>query len=86
VNEILDAAQVVFQAPKASTGSACTASDCHQWVEIRVGKLDLPLMDSTNSTNNSISGSTDVSQLIQRSFWLDCDTYPDPTANVLCKP
>ena len=86
VNEILDAAQVVFQAPKASNGSACTASDCHQWVEIRVGKLDLPLMDSTNSTNTSISGSTDVSQLIQRSFWLDCDTYPDPTENVLCKP
>ena len=86
VDEILDAAQVVFQAPKASNGSACTSNDCHQWVEIRVGKLDLPLMDSTNSTNNSISSSTDISQLIQRSFWLDCDTYPDPTENVLCKP
>lgn len=73
VNEIIDAAQVIFQHPAAQDGSACTASDCRQSVEIRVGKMNIPVMDAGNSNNagESVAEKTDLTDLLPRMFWND---------------
>lgn len=76
VNEILNSAQIVFRAPEYETGSdgeLVCKNDCQQTVEIRVGKMSLPLMDESNSNNESgnVSESTDLSSIIPRIFWRD---------------
>jgi Tfp pilus tip-associated adhesin PilY1 len=80
VNEILSAAQIVFRIPTASDGTTCTEGDCKQTVEIRVGKMNLPLMDDSNSDNantgnstSDIAGKTDLSGILPRIFWRDHD-------------
>lgn len=79
-NEILSAAQIVFRIPTADDGTACKAGDCQQTVEIRVGKMNLPLMDDSNSDNantgnseSDIAGKTDLSDILPRMFWRDHD-------------
>jgi hypothetical protein len=49
-------------------------------VEIRVGKMNLPLMDDSNSNNantgnstSDIAGKTDLSDILPRMFWRDHD-------------
>ncbi len=71
LNEILSSAQILFKEPTASDGSACTATDCHQSVEIRVGKMSVPLMDSGNSQNGSgnTAESTDLTDILPLIFW-----------------
>lgn len=73
VNEILDVPQVIFQEPMASDGGPCTPIDCVQGVEIRVGKMNLPLMDAHNSDNASgnVAETTDLSDILPRLFWND---------------
>lgn len=75
VNEILDGAQIVFRTPAAVDGSACQENDCYQGVEIRVGKMAMPIMDSGNADNSSpdVAGRTDISGILPRVFWLDHD-------------
>jgi hypothetical protein len=80
VNEILSAAQIVFRLPTASDGTTCKEGDCKQTVEIRVGKMNLPLMDDSNSNNantgnstSDIAGKTDLSDILPRMFWRDHD-------------
>jgi Tfp pilus tip-associated adhesin PilY1 len=67
VNEILDAAQVVFRAPSDASGNACTgANNCNsQFVEVRVGKMSLPLVDKTNTANANV----DIGDVMPRTFW-----------------
>jgi Tfp pilus tip-associated adhesin PilY1 len=67
VNEILDSAQVVFSNPTTATGTACTnSSDCTtQFVEIRVGKMNLPLVDKTNAPGTR----TNIGDILPRMFW-----------------
>jgi Tfp pilus tip-associated adhesin PilY1 len=67
VNEILDAAQVVFRAPSDASGNACTsANNCNsQFVEVRVGKMSLPLVDKTNTANASVN----IGNVLPRAFW-----------------
>ena len=82
-NEIPSAAQIVFRQPVAQVSgpndsSACTADNCHQTVEIRIGKMNLPLMDETNSsvgdsTVQGIAESVDLSNIMPRVFWRDQD-------------
>jgi hypothetical protein len=71
VNEILDAAQIIFRAPIAANGSDCTASDCQQSVEIRVGKTNLPLLDVSNTTGDTVSESANIGNILPRVFWMD---------------
>lgn len=72
VNEILGGAQIVFLDPKGGNGvDECTAGDCQQTVDIRVGKMLLPVMDSTNAIGNGVAGSVDVSDILPRTFWRD---------------
>ncbi|MGB5598511.1 MAG: PilC/PilY family type IV pilus protein [Thiothrix litoralis] len=78
VNEILDAAKIVFRMPAASDGGVCTEGDCQQTVEIRVGKMEMPVMDAANSDNantgisvQDIAGKTDLTDIMPRMFWLD---------------
>lgn len=80
VNEILDAAKIVFRMPTAKDGSDCKEGDCKQTVEIRVGKMQLPVMDDSNSDNSNtgssvedIAGKTDLSDILPRIFWRDDD-------------
>ena len=71
VNEILDAAQIVFHSPAATDGTACTATDCqNQYVEIRVGKMNLPLVDNSN-TSATDAGKLDIGEFLPRIFWRD---------------
>lgn len=72
VNEILGGAQIVFLDPKGGNGvDECTAGDCQQAVDIRVGKMLLPVMDSANAIGNGVAGSVDVSDILPRTFWRD---------------
>lgn len=77
VNEILDAAQVIFRLPKAADGTACSSSDCqNQYVEIRVGKMSLPLVDNTN-TSGTGAGIMNIGNILPRIFWRD-DSVENP--------
>lgn len=78
VNEILDAAKIVFRSPSAADGGACEEGDCQQTVEIRVGKMEMPIMDDSNSANDAtgnsvqdIAAKTDLTGILPRMFWLD---------------
>ncbi len=72
INEILGGAQVIFNAPTATNGiDPCSASDCQQTVDIRVGKMLLPVMDSTNAPGGSVASSVDLTDILPRMFWLD---------------
>jgi hypothetical protein len=70
VNEILSGAQIVFLDPTAKNGvGACSEGDCQQTVEIRVGKMLLPVMDSSNALGSGVAGSVDLSDILPRIFW-----------------
>ncbi|WP_028487682.1 PilC/PilY family type IV pilus protein [Thiothrix lacustris] len=78
VNEILDAAKVIFRLPSAADGGDCEEGDCQQTVEIRVGKMEMPVMDDANSANDvtsngvkDIAAKTDLTDIMPRMFWLD---------------
>ncbi len=72
VNEILGGAQIVFLDPAGSNGvGACTEGDCQQTVEIRVGKMLLPVMDNNNALGSGVAGSVDLSDILPRTFWRD---------------
>ena len=78
INEILDAAKIVFRTPSAADGGACEEGDCQQTVEIRVGKMEMPVMDAANSDNantgtslGDIAGKTDLTDIMPRMFWRD---------------
>ena len=67
INEILDAAQGVFNKPTAADGTACKVGDCGKQVaEVRIGKMNLPLVDNSN-----ISVGTNVGDILPRMFWRD---------------
>lgn len=77
INEILNSAQIVFRPPEYVTGddgsvTGCT-DGCQQTVEIRVGKMSVPLMDEDNSNNagSKMSEKTDLTDIIPRIFWRD---------------
>jgi Tfp pilus tip-associated adhesin PilY1 len=72
VNEILSGAQIVFLDPVGSNGvDACTEGDCQQSVDIRVGKMLLPVMDSNNALGTGVAGSVDLTDILPRTFWRD---------------
>lgn len=78
VNEILDAAKIVFRTPTAEDGTDCVEGDCQQTVEIRVGKMQFPVMDDSNSDNDNtgngvkdVAAKTDLTDILPRMFWLD---------------
>lgn len=67
INEILDAAQIVFSKPTAADGTACKVGDCGKQVaEVRVGKMNLPLIDNTN-----IPVGPSMGDILPRVFWRD---------------
>lgn len=74
-NEILDAAKIIFRMPSAADGGDCAAGDCQQTVEIRVGKLEMPLLDASNDIQDvgvgGVTGSVDLTDILPRMFWLD---------------
>lgn len=74
-NEILDAAKVIFRMPSAAEGGDCTVGDCQQTVEIRVGKLEMPILDASNDVDGvgigGVTGSVDLTNVLPRMFWLD---------------
>lgn len=75
VNEILDAAKIIFRMPSAADGGDCAAGDCQQTVEIRVGKLEMPVLDASNDEQGigvgGVAGSVDLTDILPRMFWLD---------------
>lgn len=78
VNEILDAAKIVFRMPSAKDGGDCTEGDCQQTVEIRIGKMQVPVMDDSNSANDDsgnsvqdVAAKTDLTDILPRMFWRD---------------
>lgn len=74
-NEILDAAKIIFRMPSAADGGDCAAGDCQQTVEIRVGKLEMPILDESNHEPGTgiggVTGSVDLTDILPRMFWLD---------------
>ncbi|SEA63513.1 von Willebrand factor type A domain-containing protein [Thiothrix caldifontis] len=74
-NEILDAAKIIFRLPSAADGGTCVEGDCQQTVEIRVGKLEMPILDASNDEQGTgvggVTGSVDLTDILPRMFWLD---------------
>ncbi len=70
-NEILGVPQLVFHEPKAVNGDPCSATDCHQYVDIRVGKKLTPIGDKNNSDDATPISSLNIGEILVRSFWLD---------------
>ncbi len=85
INEILNSAQIIFRSPSYTTAAdgsiSCGEDNCAQTVEIRVGKMSMPLMDESNSDNSasaSVSSKTDLSDIIPRIFWRDNSVSDNP--------
>jgi Tfp pilus tip-associated adhesin PilY1 len=76
-NEVLDTAQLIFHSPSTVEAKACTnKADCkQQLVEVRVGKMNAPLLDSSNSltTGAASSRDMDIGSILPRMFWRDDD-------------
>ncbi|PID34467.1 MAG: hypothetical protein CR976_00115 [Thiotrichales bacterium] len=75
-NEILDTPQLIFSKLTDSSGGTCTVDSCQQSVSIRIGKLDIPIVDSGNSGGNAdsgFSGSVDLTEILPRLYWRDED-------------
>jgi hypothetical protein len=73
--EIVGAPQVIFKAPAASDGTACTsADDCHQGVDIRIGDKSVAVIDSSNASGSTATGNVDIGSILPKVFWLDHDT------------
>lgn len=78
-NEILDSPQLIFSALTSSAGGDCTQGDCQQSVSVRIGKLNVPIVDLSNSSGNSgnangdFSGSVDLTEILPRLYWRDED-------------
>lgn len=79
LDEIPDTPQLVFKQPLAGDGSACTASDCVQGLEVRIGKMQHALLDDGNldNTSNNAVDRIDLGNQLPRLFWLDRDVKHD---------
>jgi outer membrane protein assembly factor BamB len=74
--DILETPQIVFQTPKSVDGRDCSLGNCEQAVEIRVGKLKLPLLDKSNTGNTNLLDSVDLSRVVPRVYWLNMNVSP----------
>ncbi len=74
-NELLDGAQLVFHKPNTAEAKECTdKTDCtQQLVEVRVGRMSRPLIDSNNSLVTGAVGGQDMDlgKILPRAFWRD---------------
>ena len=59
--DILDSPQLVFNEP-----SNCTKDGCNQYVDIRVGKRSVPLVDE-----NTVNGNIDLGKFLPKVYWLN---------------
>ncbi|MGB0845967.1 MAG: PilC/PilY family type IV pilus protein [Thiolinea sp.] len=72
--EILDAPQLIFSKLTASGGGSCQQNDCQQSVSVRIGKLELPVLDLGNTKNGSSADykeSVDLTTLLPQLYWRD---------------
>ncbi|HPY39438.1 MAG TPA: hypothetical protein PLM98_02875, partial [Thiolinea sp.] len=74
-NELLDTPQLIFGKPMGNEpNSSCELGSCQQQVMVRIGKLQLPLLDMVNTNNQnaaSYNQMIDVTRLLPRMYWLD---------------
>lgn len=66
------APQIIFREPKSKNGGKCSLTDCHQYVDIRIGNIHKPLLSKDNTNTNQdapISESVDVSRLHGQTYW-----------------
>ena len=74
-NELLDGAQLVFHKPSTAEAKDCTdKTDCtQQFVEVRVGRMSRPLIDSNNSLVPGVvdGKDMDLGKILPRAFWRD---------------
>ncbi|QTR49333.1 DUF5979 domain-containing protein [Candidatus Thiothrix anitrata] len=74
-NELLDGAQLVFHKPSNAEAKDCTdKTDCtQQFVEVRVGRMSRPLIDSNNSLVAGVvdGKDMDLGKILPRAFWRD---------------
>ncbi len=77
-NEILDAPQLIFGQLNDGAGGNCSESSCQQTVSIRVGKLNIPVLDQNNADNDGdYSASVDLTKILPRLYWRDEDVSVD---------
>lgn len=72
-NEVLDTAQLVFSSPSTVDKLACsnTANCTSQYVEVRVGRMSRPLIDTSNVLVPGVvdGQDMDVGKILPRVFW-----------------
>lgn len=75
LNSVLDTPQLVFHSPSTVDGKACSSRETcnHQGIELRVGSMVRPLLDSNNSlTPVTLEGyDMDLGRILPRLFWRD---------------
>ncbi|MEZ5534381.1 MAG: PilC/PilY family type IV pilus protein [Thiolinea sp.] len=77
-NEILDSPQLIFGKLNDGSGGSCTESSCQQGVSIRVGRLNIPVLDSANANSDgTYSESVDLTEILPRLYWRDDDVTAD---------
>ncbi|MGB1258109.1 MAG: hypothetical protein ACPG51_19705, partial [Thiolinea sp.] len=72
--EILDTPQLIFSKLTNSQNGACEKGDCQQSVSVRIGKLDVPVLDLDNTENKTdarYSEMVDLTKLLPRLYWRD---------------
>lgn len=69
-NELLDAPQIVFGQPSGAGGGDCKQNDCTQTAEVRVGKAQFPILDTTNSSGSTTEESVNLDMMPQV-YWLN---------------
>nr|CAA6828970.1 MAG: Type IV fimbrial biogenesis protein PilY1 [uncultured Thiotrichaceae bacterium] len=76
-NELLDSPQLIFSELTDGSGGDCTLGNCHQSVSVRIGKLNIPLLDLQNSAGDAngstYSSSVDLTRILPRLYWRDDD-------------
>jgi hypothetical protein len=74
-NELLDTPQLIFgRLTGKEPGSNCQLGNCQQNVMVRIGKLQLPLLDLANTAHDATNGYSqmiDITRLLPRMYWLD---------------
>jgi hypothetical protein len=63
-DEIVTTPQIIFGKIRSSGGTDCAKNDCNQTISMRVGKKNMPFIDTSTT-----GGNVDITTLLPKVFW-----------------